>query len=79
MPGEYQLYIYHRGDKFFSGQPLTVTGDEIIAEEVISKVGALPEFNSVHYSVKLFILFELFKFDRFEFGVPFGCLSLSCC
>ena len=57
LPGEYQLFIYHRGDKFFTGQPLNVTGNEIVAEEVISKVGLL-----LNYSFKLL---ELFKFDRF--------------
>lgn len=41
LPGEYQLFIYHRGDKFFTGQVLNVTGKEIIAEDVISKVGSL--------------------------------------
>lgn len=43
LPGEYQLFIYHRGDKFFSGQPINVTGNEIIAEEVVNKVGSRAE------------------------------------
>lgn len=36
--GEYKLYIYFRGQQFFVGQPIRVTGETIHAEELIKKV-----------------------------------------
>lgn len=44
--GEYKLYIYHRGQQFFVGQSIRVTGERIFAEDMIKKVNQFSFFPS---------------------------------